>query len=72
MVDLNDCMCVLQVGFASEFGRQSLVSALSACNPAVRQLGVLLEHHSQVLSAAGTAPHDQGLGSPVSMGLQAY
>lgn len=57
--------CVLQGGFASELGRQSLVSALSACSPAVRQLGVLLQHSSQVLAAAAPGAKDQGPGNQV-------
>ncbi len=63
---------VLQGGFASELGRQSLVLALSVCSPAVRQLGVLLEHSSQVLAAAGAAADDHGPGSQVGKALQRH
>jgi hypothetical protein len=45
-------MCVLQGGFASEVGQQSLVSVLSSCTPALRQLAVLLEQCGKVQGAA--------------------
>jgi hypothetical protein len=45
-------VCVLQGGFASEVGQQSLVSVLSSCTPALRQLAVLLEQCGKVQGAA--------------------
>lgn len=43
---------ILQGGFASEVGQQSLVSVLSSCTPALRQLVVLLEQCGKVQGAS--------------------
>jgi hypothetical protein len=57
---------MMQGGFASEVGQQLLVSALSACSPAVRQLGLLLEHCTDVVSTAAAGAQGAAHGRGVS------